>query len=336
MSRGWFRNVAKRHNNPKTDWMLFEGECRDGDSGGPIFTTDGRVAGILWGKDPAAPRTLCGVQQGRVTEFLNAAYAAKPVELASGPTLIEPQTGEVPVVETAAVLPYRKNQEQATRQIGQSVANIEQKVDQMRQQPPPQPLPVPPPPTVTPVTTVPLPDPAVEELKAQIKALQAQKEEEAKKNASLSDKLEARLKELSEQGGLKGKVAEKVLAWHEDPWKLAVVVALGLGLFLLYRKKKTGKSLARRVSDRHPNSEALKKYADRVDRIEGILEAGVHKAVGAVNPVAGGVLTIKDVLEHTKDAEQRLKDWVTATLKPAPSQTPQAAQPGVVNQINPK
>jgi S1-C subfamily serine protease len=31
------------------DWMILEAQVRSGDSGGPVFTEDGKLAGVLWG-----------------------------------------------------------------------------------------------------------------------------------------------------------------------------------------------------------------------------------------------------------------------------------------------
>ena len=31
------------------DWMIVQTQVRSGDSGGPVFTQDGKLAGVLWG-----------------------------------------------------------------------------------------------------------------------------------------------------------------------------------------------------------------------------------------------------------------------------------------------
>ncbi len=54
-----------------SDWMLISGRSRGGDSGGPIFDMEGRVAGILWGSDGEG---ITGVQPGRLHKILRYVY----------------------------------------------------------------------------------------------------------------------------------------------------------------------------------------------------------------------------------------------------------------------
>jgi S1-C subfamily serine protease len=54
------------------DWMEITGPSRQGDSGGPIYDKNGKVAGILWGTD--GDMTI-GVQAGRLGIALNAAIS---------------------------------------------------------------------------------------------------------------------------------------------------------------------------------------------------------------------------------------------------------------------
>jgi len=54
------------------DWMAITGQARQGDSGGPVYDRNGRVAGILWGSDDQNNRTIC-VQAGRLGIAMNEA-----------------------------------------------------------------------------------------------------------------------------------------------------------------------------------------------------------------------------------------------------------------------
>jgi S1-C subfamily serine protease len=63
-------NTSNKTNDGMSDWMTISGPARGGDSGGPIFTSSGKVAGILWGTNN---ETVIGVQAARVAITLNEA-----------------------------------------------------------------------------------------------------------------------------------------------------------------------------------------------------------------------------------------------------------------------
>ena len=66
---GGYRRSAAAPDGPD-DWMILSGHARQGDSGGPVFDLQGRVAGILWGTDG---REVVCVQPGRIHALLDAA-----------------------------------------------------------------------------------------------------------------------------------------------------------------------------------------------------------------------------------------------------------------------
>ena len=67
-----------------TDWMALSGRARQGDSGGPIFDSSGRVVGVLWGTNGAE---VIGVQAGRLHLVL-----AQAVPRPEGPQVASPST----------------------------------------------------------------------------------------------------------------------------------------------------------------------------------------------------------------------------------------------------
>lgn len=64
-----YRRRAAAKNGPD-DWVVLSGYARQGDSGGPIFNSRGRVVGILWGTDG---QTVVGVQAGRLHVLMSEA-----------------------------------------------------------------------------------------------------------------------------------------------------------------------------------------------------------------------------------------------------------------------
>jgi hypothetical protein len=56
--------------NGPDDWFEISGHARPGDSGGPIFNSQGRLIGVLWGTNG---EVVVGVQAGRLHLLLNAA-----------------------------------------------------------------------------------------------------------------------------------------------------------------------------------------------------------------------------------------------------------------------
>jgi thioredoxin 1 len=101
-----YKRSTQSPNGPD-DWMEISGHARQGDSGGPIFNTEGHVVGVLWGTDG---EHVVGVQAGRVERLLDAALPA-PVRQQSCGILVglkrEPTPalpGPEPYVEPACPL----------------------------------------------------------------------------------------------------------------------------------------------------------------------------------------------------------------------------------------
>lgn len=67
------------------DWMVIRAKARFGDSGGPVYLSSGKVAGILWGKDNS---TIVCVAPGRVHICLNKGLSAIGVDQAQ---LVQPR-----------------------------------------------------------------------------------------------------------------------------------------------------------------------------------------------------------------------------------------------------
>ena len=69
---GDFRGLSGKEGESVNDWFQASGAVRNGDSGGPVYTKDGRLYGILWG---AGANYTIGVQPGRLSELLNEALS---------------------------------------------------------------------------------------------------------------------------------------------------------------------------------------------------------------------------------------------------------------------
>ncbi len=85
--KGYRRSTAAMQG--PDDWMVISGHARQGDSGGPVFDSKGRVVGVLWGTDG---QTVVCVQPGRIHVMLNeviaqrlAIYNRRPTPPALGP-----------------------------------------------------------------------------------------------------------------------------------------------------------------------------------------------------------------------------------------------------------
>jgi thioredoxin 1 len=70
-----FKRSEQTPNGPD-DWFELSGPARQGDSGGPIFNTDEKLVGVLWGTNG---EVVVGVQAGRLHKLLDAAVP-KPIE----------------------------------------------------------------------------------------------------------------------------------------------------------------------------------------------------------------------------------------------------------------
>ncbi|MDO4570333.1 MAG: serine protease [Planctomycetia bacterium] len=81
-SNGTFRCVAGNllgycavGKSKNCETLVVSGQARLGDSGGPIFNSNGELVGVLWGTDG---RTICGSYNGRIVKFLATAFPTPP------------------------------------------------------------------------------------------------------------------------------------------------------------------------------------------------------------------------------------------------------------------
>lgn len=120
-----YRRSARRIDD-HDDWFEISGPARQGDSGGPIFNKNGRVAGVLWGTNG---NVVVGVQVGRLTEVLNEAVTQ---QAARNPT---PYDGWRPAeeIDETSNLPWRKGVEDKLGAIDRNQAEINQKLNMILQ-----------------------------------------------------------------------------------------------------------------------------------------------------------------------------------------------------------
>ena len=69
-NHGLFLQYVQPAGSAALDWMEWSGHAREGDSGGPVFNSQGRIVGILWGTDGTK---VVGVQAGRLHVVLQTA-----------------------------------------------------------------------------------------------------------------------------------------------------------------------------------------------------------------------------------------------------------------------
>jgi hypothetical protein len=138
-----YRRTMQTPNGPD-DWMVISGHARGGDSGGPIFNSNGKVVGVLWGTDGAE---VVGVQAGRLHVLLDEAV----------PQLVEqkgilqrqpmsPKTGSK-APDGKALLPWRgeaeKSQNAQDKRIERLIDLIDRQQSQLQQPPPAVEIPAP-------------------------------------------------------------------------------------------------------------------------------------------------------------------------------------------------
>jgi hypothetical protein len=157
----------------------------------------------------------------------------------------------------------------------------------------------------------------------------------------LRDKLEAD----AEAGGIKGKMAQRVLdvadggTGGDDPLrKILITVGIVLGILfiggiMVLHTMRTGNGpihdVVAKLAEKNPDNERLAALHAKMDAVDAKI-AGVGKAVekGVGVTVGGAVGGVPGMVAG--DALQQLKDWVEARLTPAPGQVPAATtQPGI-------
>lgn len=135
-----------------TDWIEISGYARQGDSGGPVFSTTGKVIGILWGCNFQEPSRVMIVQAGRLHLLLNQAVEKinreeQPRTVHVKPTAMTPPAasdgngccpdGNCTVPRAAQsgnyMLPYRNEEAQRENR-------MERQLDNIANRPQPQPI----------------------------------------------------------------------------------------------------------------------------------------------------------------------------------------------------
>jgi hypothetical protein len=93
VNRGRFTQFVSPGSGPG-DWLELSGTARQGDSGGPIYTADGQLCGVLFGTDG---RRVNGASVGRVRLTLELAMKALKLKRAMKKTSVRVDVGRVNV-----------------------------------------------------------------------------------------------------------------------------------------------------------------------------------------------------------------------------------------------
>ena len=168
--------VAVGYRSPRIgerpDWLDLSGRARLGDSGGPVFDTNGHLVGILWGTDD---RTVTACHAGKIHQFLRETYgpdqAEAPRTRRTGKMVpvdsdtYETQMQDLPLANRGpdlnyssgggAIMPWRKEQEQIEAKTQAQLDAIRQQLQDLANRPPCQP---PAAPAIIPTTPLPAPD----------------------------------------------------------------------------------------------------------------------------------------------------------------------------------
>jgi len=125
---------SPRTNGGPTDWMAISGRARGGDSGGPIFDSAGRVAGILWGTNGTE---VVGTQVGRLQLVLNRAIEQSPAQSQVASSQLAPVPRQTPT--ESRLLPICRPREtpapqvivQSDPNVGRALQSIEFKLERI-------------------------------------------------------------------------------------------------------------------------------------------------------------------------------------------------------------
>jgi len=125
---------SPRTNGGPTDWMAISGRARGGDSGGPIFDSAGRVAGILWGTNGSE---VIGTQIGRLLLVLNRAVDQSPADMQVASSQLAPTIRQAPTENR--LLPFCRPGEtpspqvivQSDPNVGRALQSIEIKLERI-------------------------------------------------------------------------------------------------------------------------------------------------------------------------------------------------------------
>lgn len=229
--------VDHQQNTGITDWMALAGSSRPGDSGGPVFNSNGQLVGIIWGGPKRGTGEIMCVQPGRVHAFLSGYWQwktkherpAQPQSAENAPRdgiaaslhqYGRPMQGPAVSVRVAGNPTPSKSRLPWRAEVSGKLDSIDNKMDNL---PPPLPIPLPsqqlPPSTTTappspPVDMVPVIHDQIGKtvppmIDAAVKPM-AQDLEAVKTAVAPIGEFKKRLDAAEERGGLIGKAAQKI------------------------------------------------------------------------------------------------------------------------------
>ncbi len=148
VNRGLFKGYRRSSKAPDQgpdDWMVISGRARQGDSGGPVFDSKGRVVGVLWGTDG---REVVCVQAGRLTTLLTSAVKrweqmqmprniqrkptpARPPRAQPEPELAPVDPAKIAGGRDRTLLPWRKEAEAKDKQHDRRLAEQDRRIGRL-------------------------------------------------------------------------------------------------------------------------------------------------------------------------------------------------------------
>ena len=315
--------ASPKGNYTAQDWLEISGASRSGDSGGPMFNARGEVAAMIWG---GADGVVTGTHIGRIRTFLQTADREQEL---FGKRRAQPTQPPAPGVNLAL--------------LHNDLQGISGKLDQIAAE-------------KAPVATGSIVDEAARAAAANaekgVEAIGSQVAGVSKDVGEIKQvltpilKLHDKLEADAEAGGIKGKVAQKILDVAEGdgtdkPLRHTLITAgVVLGLVLLVaiaviHTMRTGKGPANdiieKLAAKHPDNERLQALHAKIDAFDAKL-AGVGSKIesaagGALGgPIGAGVPLAGDIM-------RQVKDLLDARLAPGLGQQGGTQAPAVTNNI---